>query len=292
MRVSAATEGGAALMLQLSQINCPDIAPEANANLTKAQLMQLLKLESIDVDETLTTRQEFAAFLRHFRAGLAEEEKEDEEFDNQQRRFVKEMSSNEVRSVDSEILKKIEHITSGKVANDCVDVNIPYPEISEELKNKRVPDQPVHWLLGTDFKRDPSVGLEVLNQEWINSQKKVLGFIIKGMGKNLLEGKSIMGMALPISIFSKDSILQRAAKCITYAPLILKKAAEIDDPLEQFKLAVAFYFTMLHISVEQQKPFNPILGETYQGLIGGVPVFLEQVSHHPPISYINVTNAA
>ena len=32
------------------------------------------------------------------------------------------------------------------------------------------------------------------------------------------------------------------------------------------------------------KPFDPTLGETYQGLIDGCPIYLEQISHHPPIS--------
>lgn len=34
------------------------------------------------------------------------------------------------------------------------------------------------------------------------------------------------------------------------------------------------------------KPFNPILGETFQGWIDGCPVYVEQISHHPPISAI------
>lgn len=33
-----------------------------------------------------------------------------------------------------------------------------------------------------------------------------------------------------------------------------------------------------------QKPFNPILGETFQAYLGGIPIYYEQVSHHPPIS--------
>lgn len=33
-----------------------------------------------------------------------------------------------------------------------------------------------------------------------------------------------------------------------------------------------------------EKPFNPLLGETYQGLIDGCPLYAEQISHHPPIS--------
>lgn len=37
------------------------------------------------------------------------------------------------------------------------------------------------------------------------------------------------------------------------------------------------------------KPFNPILGETLQMRIDGCPVYLEQISHHPPIgSYLMI----
>ena len=38
------------------------------------------------------------------------------------------------------------------------------------------------------------------------------------------------------------------------------------------------------IGVAMKKPFNPILGETYQGKIGEYNIALEQISHHPPIS--------
>ncbi len=37
--------------------------------------------------------------------------------------------------------------------------------------------------------------------------------------------------------------------------------------------------------MSQKKPFNPILGETYQGsLYDGTRLYMEQISHHPPIS--------
>ena len=38
-------------------------------------------------------------------------------------------------------------------------------------------------------------------------------------------------------------------------------------------------------TLSQKKPFNPILGETYQGsLYDGTRLYMEQISHHPPIS--------
>ena len=38
--------------------------------------------------------------------------------------------------------------------------------------------------------------------------------------------------------------------------------------------------------IQMDKPFNPILGETYQCLIDNSLVYGEQTSHHPPISSI------
>lgn len=42
----------------------------------------------------------------------------------------------------------------------------------------------------------------------------------------------------------------------------------------------------LHRGLESwKKPFNPILGETWQAhMPGGVSLYMEQVSHHPPVS--------
>ena len=39
-----------------------------------------------------------------------------------------------------------------------------------------------------------------------------------------------------------------------------------------------------------EKPFNPILGETLQTTLDGIPVYMEQISHHPPISAYYMKN--
>jgi hypothetical protein len=42
---------------------------------------------------------------------------------------------------------------------------------------------------------------------------------------------------------------------------------------------------LLPFQVSFHKPFNPILGETYQSVFpNGVEVYAEQISHHPPVS--------
>jgi hypothetical protein len=36
----------------------------------------------------------------------------------------------------------------------------------------------------------------------MNAQKKVLGYIVKKMGSNLLQGKGITSISLPVDVFS------------------------------------------------------------------------------------------
>jgi len=38
------------------------------------------------------------------------------------------------------------------------------------------------------------------------------------------------------------------------------------------------------------KPFNPILGETFQTKIGNTEIYIEQTSHHPPILNFYILN--
>jgi hypothetical protein len=114
-------------------------------------------------------------------------------------------------------------------------------------------------------------------------QRTAIAGLVKKMGKGLLNGKLIMNVSFPIEIFEPRSELERNAACLGFAPYFLDKAAELTDPVEQMKYAVAFVVARLHFMIEQRKPFNPILGETYQGYVDGCPFFYEQICHHPPI---------
>lgn len=41
----------------------------------------------------------------------------------------------------------------------------------------------------------------------------------------------------------------------------------------------------MYVVTKQKKPFNPILGETFQGYWpDGTVIYMEHISHHPPIS--------
>ena len=48
--------------------------------------------------------------------------------------------------------------------------------------------------------------------------------IIKQLGSNLMSGKSIMNMSLPVEIFDSRSIVERVAMGFGYVPLYLPEA--------------------------------------------------------------------
>mmetsp|Transcript_19300 Transcript_19300/g.18997 ORF Transcript_19300/g.18997 Transcript_19300/m.18997 type:complete len:280 (+) Transcript_19300:786-1625(+) len=51
------------------------------------------------------------------------------------------------------------------------------------------------------------------------------------------------------------------------------------------KYILAFIVSGMYMSADLRKPFNPILGETLEGYFkDGTRIYMEHISHHPPIS--------
>lgn len=77
------------------------------------------------------------------------------------------------------------------------------------------------------------------------------------------------------------------------APHFFEKAAEIpqtnfSQALLRFKLVVAFAVSTRQYTAQMRKPFNPILGETFEARVGNYKIGLEQICHHPPITYYSL----
>ena len=158
------------------------------------------------------------------------------------------------------LLERLRKVINNVHTIDCIDARIPQLMLPKEELVRFADDIDGHFLLKKAWKKDTNGGLELIDRSIIEGQKKVLGHMLKSMGRNLLEGKSIMNTSLPIIIFSNESILQRAASSLIYAPIFLEKAGQISDYLQKIKHTITFFFTSLHCAIEQLKPFNPILG--------------------------------
>jgi hypothetical protein len=144
-----------------------------------------------------------------------------------------------------------------------------------------------HIMLKKDFRIDSKGGIVLTNETKIAAQNNVIKFIMSTLKKNLFSGKGILNISLPVEIFNVDSNLQRLCEAMSLAPdLLERKALATQDPLERFRYCLAFALSNSVIYFDIDKPFNPILGETFQGLIDSCPVYAEQISHHPPISSV------
>lgn len=98
-------------------------------------------------------------------------------------------------------------------------------------------------------------------------------------------GKDMTKMTLPVSFNEPTSLLQRVAEDMEYTDL-LDTAADRLDSTERMVYVAAFAASEYASTIGRvAKPFNPLLGETFEYARPdkGYRVFIEQVSHHPPI---------
>uniref|UniRef100_A0A3Q2XTM3 Oxysterol-binding protein n=1 Tax=Hippocampus comes TaxID=109280 RepID=A0A3Q2XTM3_HIPCM len=106
-------------------------------------------------------------------------------------------------------------------------------------------------------------------------------------------GKDLSKIPMPVNFNEPLSMLQRLTEDVEYSEL-LDRAARCDSSLEQMCLVAAFsvssYSTTIH---RTSKPFNPLLGETYELdrlQEYGYRSICEQVSHHPPAAAHHVAS--
>jgi hypothetical protein len=73
------------------------------------------------------------------------------------------------------------------------------------------------------------------------------------------------------------------------APQILGQVQKGHSDRQVVHRLIELYLSIFSVSLVAQQPINPVLGETFQCRIDNeTQVFLEQTSHHPPVSSVLV----
>ncbi|XP_042299341.1 oxysterol-binding protein-related protein 1-like isoform X3 [Sceloporus undulatus] len=99
-------------------------------------------------------------------------------------------------------------------------------------------------------------------------------------------GMELSKITMPVIFNEPLSFLQRLTEYMEHTYLI-HKASSLSDPIERMQCVAAFAVSAVASQWERTgKPFNPLLGETYELVREdlGFRLISEQVSHHPPIS--------
>lgn len=119
----------------------------------------------------------------------------------------------------------------------------------------------------------------------LKAQRAQIWSWLKNIGSNMMrDGINLTKISLPVCLFEARSFLERMTTNWDYLDLLIK-ASTFEDPVERMKHVVTFAIAGCCRQISFHKPFNPILGETYQSKYpNGVEVYCEQISHHPPVS--------
>ncbi|KAA0710762.1 Oxysterol-binding protein-related protein 6 [Triplophysa tibetana] len=100
-------------------------------------------------------------------------------------------------------------------------------------------------------------------------------------------GKDLSRVSMPVALNEPLSLLQRVSEELEYSHL-LDTANHTDDPYQRMVYVAAFSISGYAWASwrNRYKPFNPVLGETYENIREdrGFRYVAEQVSHHPPLS--------
>ncbi|XP_077600033.1 oxysterol-binding protein-related protein 3-like isoform X2 [Stigmatopora nigra] len=100
-------------------------------------------------------------------------------------------------------------------------------------------------------------------------------------------GKDLSKVAMPVQLNEPLNTLQRLCEELEYSEL-LDKANKTSNPYQRMVYVATFAITAYTSSYYRaaSKPFNPVLGETYEcdRPDKGFKFIGEQVSHHPPVS--------
>lgn len=152
----------------------------------------------------------------------------------------------------------------------------PYSHLNEAQKKKQTTIIEEGSFLGYD---NPPRAKLAMDED--NRPKISLWGILKSM-----IGKDMTRMTLPVSFNEPTSLLQRLAEDIEYNHL-LDTAAGYDDSTLRMVYVAAFAASEYASTINRiAKPFNPLLGETFEYCRKdqNFRLITEQVSHHPPIS--------
>jgi len=97
-------------------------------------------------------------------------------------------------------------------------------------------------------------------------------------------GKDLTKITMPVSFNEPLSMLQKTSEFMEYEDYLVRANRE-PDPAMRFVYVIAFNIAQYKSSsLRFAKPFNPILGETFEFRTPRFEYIAEQVSHHPPIS--------
>ena len=98
-------------------------------------------------------------------------------------------------------------------------------------------------------------------------------------------GKDLTRVTIPIYFNEPHSALQSIVSFVEYKSQFEKAYKTKNSALKTGYVLSAFFMILVNAANTNKKPFNPLLGETYEIFENdGLKLISEQISHHPPVT--------
>ena len=142
---------------------------------------------------------------------------------------------------------------------------------------------------GHSFSHTPSDRAAVSAQRWAAVA------LLASLSRGALSGRGldVTRVTLPLECFTPTTVLQRVGVELAHWPRLLARAVGASTPAARLGWVAAAAVSALRAAAASvSKPFNPVLGETWCGLLvdaadddddTSVIIHAEQVAHHPPV---------
>lgn len=157
--------------------------------------------------------------------------------------------------------------------------NIKYIKKEKEIIYE---DKYDSWVDTHYMVKENEEGLILVNPQHKEIQKKIIGILIQKINSTFIKGNNIFNYLFPMITHDKRTFLQIFAYELREAPYILYKVNFISDPIEKLKFMTSFIISQIYLSPLRIIPIKPILGETYQVIVGNLYCYFEQTKINPP----------
>ncbi|CAD8066567.1 unnamed protein product [Paramecium primaurelia] len=122
-----------------------------------------------------------------------------------------------------EFLKLIDKVYTGEYINEAINSYSDQRILQGLTLQLDSTEEDGHFLYTKHYRVDSQRGgFTYHNERLLRDQRSVLLNMIKRIGSNIINGKSVMSVSLPIQIFESRSFLERMARAQRHAPLFLE----------------------------------------------------------------------
>ena len=152
----------------------------------------------------------------------------------------------------------------------------------------------------TNYSRERSVaincnskdGVKPMTKEEQDFERKLNWELVKRFTMAIFK-MDITHFSFPVGYNEPRTFVERATDLFSFLVTeYIDKALEQTDPKDRLGYLAAGIIAGFHLYLQQKKPWNPLLGETYVGeWPNGTRMYAEQTCHHPPVSDMQIIPA-